>query len=55
MEENEKLDKYLDIAQELTKLWNIKVTAIPIVVGVLGTVPKDLENWRSEEELRLSR
>ena len=31
--ESEKRDKYLDLARELKKLWNIKVTVIPIVIG----------------------
>ena len=33
-----KRDKYLDLARELKKLWNMKA----IVVGVLGTIPKGL-------------
>ena len=36
----EKWDKYLDLATELKKLGNIKVTMIPIVFGALGTIPK---------------
>ena len=35
--ENEKIDKYLDLARELKRLWNMKVTVIPIVVGTFGT------------------
>ncbi len=31
-------DKYLDLARELKKLWNMKVTIIPIVIGAFGTV-----------------
>ena len=36
-------DKYQDLARELKKLWNIKTTIIPIVIGVFGTFesPKD--------------
>ena len=34
--------KYLDLARELKKLWNMKVTIIPIVIGALGTVTKGL-------------
>ena len=34
----EKKDKYLDIARELKKLWNMKVTILPIVIGGFGTV-----------------
>ena len=43
MKEREKKDKYLDLARELKKkLWNMKVTIIPIVIGVFGTVTKGL-------------
>ena len=37
-----KRDKYLDLARELKKLWNIKVTIIPIVIGAFDTVTKGL-------------
>ena len=40
--ENEKKDKYLDLAWELKKLWNMKATLIPIIIGVFGTVIKGL-------------
>ena len=40
--ESEKKDKYLDLARELEKLWNMKVTIIPIVIGAFGTVTKGL-------------
>ena len=36
------MDNYLDIARELKKLWNMKVTIIPIVIGAFGTVTKGL-------------
>ena len=38
----EKKDKYLDLARELKKLWNMKVAIIPIVIGAFGTVTKGL-------------
>ena len=38
--ESEKRDKYLYLAKE-QKLWNMKLRAIPIAVGALGTVPKN--------------
>ena len=34
--------KYLDLARELKKLWNMKVTIIPIVIGAFGTVTNEL-------------
>ena len=40
LKEIKKKDKYLNFAWELKKLWNMKVTLIPIVIGVLGTVTK---------------
>ena len=40
--ECEKRDKYLDFARELKKQWNMKVTIIPIVIGVFGTETKGL-------------
>ena len=42
MKESEKKDKYLDLARELKKLWNMKVTIIPIVIGTFSTVTKGL-------------
>ena len=41
LNEIEKKDEYLDLAREFKKLWNIKVTFIPIVIGALNTVTKD--------------
>ena len=48
LKECEKKDKYLDLARELKKLWNMKVTIVPIVIGSLGTIlkrPGRLGNW----------
>ena len=44
MKECEKKDKYLDLARELKKLWNVEVTIVPIVIGVFGTITKGLLN-----------
>ena len=40
--ECEKRDKYLDLARELKKLWNMKVIIIPIVIGAFSTITKGL-------------
>ena len=40
LKECEQKDKYLDLARELKKLRNRKVTMIPIVIGAFGTVTK---------------
>ena len=42
LKECEKKDKYLDLARELKKLWNLQVAFIPIVIGAFGTVTKGL-------------
>ena len=49
LKESEKKDKYLDLTRELKKLWNMKVTIIPIMIGAFGRVTKGLikglEDW----------
>ena len=59
LKESEKKDKYLDLARELKKLWNMKVTIVPIVIGALGTItkallkgPEDLEIGRQVETIQ---
>ena len=42
LKECEKKDKYLDFARELKKLWNMKMTIVPIVIGAFGTITKGL-------------
>ena len=56
---SEKKDKYLDLARELKKLWNIKVTVIQIVIGALGTgtkfLLKELEDLEIEDMWKSSK
>ena len=52
IKEKEKRDKYLDLAGEQLKQWNMRVMVIPIVIGKFETVPKSLE--RELEELEIS-
>ena len=33
---------YPNLARELKKLWNMKVTIVPIVIGAFGTITKGL-------------
>ena len=42
LKECEKRDKYLGLAREWKKLWNMKVIIISIVIGAFGTVTKGL-------------
>ena len=36
--EKEKIEKYQDLRRQIAKLWSIKTSVVPIVVGTLGTV-----------------
>ena len=47
---NKKQDKYLNLARELKKLWNMKVTVILIVIDAVGMNPKDLVRGLEEME-----
>ena len=51
LKETEKKDKYFDLARELKKLWNMKVTIVPIVIGALGTVTNGLLNGLEDLEV----
>ena len=42
LKECEQKDKYLDLARESKKLWNMKVTIVPNVIGAFGTITKGL-------------
>ena len=52
-------EKNLDLARELRKLCNMKVTVRAIVIATFGIVPKGLqrglEEWKLEEESRPSK
>ena len=56
LKESEKKDKYLDLARELNKLWNTKVTIIPIVLfyqfGALATVIEGLSKGLEDLEIK---
>ena len=45
-------DKYQDLVRQLKKLWNMKVTFIPIVTGDLGTVTEGLLKRLEDLEIR---
>ena len=53
LKESEKKDKYLNLAGELKKLRNMKVTIVQIVIGVLDTITKGL--LKGLEDLEVGR
>ena len=52
IKESKKRDKYVDLAGELKKLWNMKVTDVLIVINAFGTIPtglvKTLEDFKNQ-------
>ena len=43
----EKLSKYKDLQIEVTKMWHLKTTTLPVVIGALGVVAKTAPNYVS--------
>ena len=39
-----RLKKYVDLKMELSQLWQSTVHIVPIIVGALGSIPKNLES-----------
>ena len=52
LKESEKKDKYLDLAGELKKLWNMKMTFIPIIIGAFDIVTKGLIKGLEDLEIK---
>ena len=53
LKESKKKNKYFDLARELKKLWNMKLTVIPIVIGALGIVTKGLVQGLEDLEIKV--
>ena len=52
--ENEKVEKYQELKQEIIKFWEMKkVDVIPIVVGALGAVSRRIRDWISRTGLKV--
>ena len=43
--EIDKITKYQDLGRELRRLWNMKTEIVPVVIGALGSMLKDLGHW----------
>ena len=39
----EKIEKYQNVRRKLQKIWNVTVKIIPLVLGSLGTIPKQFK------------
>ena len=53
LKESEKRDKYEDLAREMNKQWNMKVTVLQIVMVAFGRVNKWLIQDQKDLEIRV--
>ena len=44
----EKLTKYKDLEIEVERMWGLKTTTVPVVMGALGTIKKDMETYSNK-------
>ena len=44
----EKLSKYKDLEIEIGRMWGMKATMIPVVIGALGLIKKGLEKYTKQ-------
>ena len=44
----EKLSKYKDLEIEIERMWGMKATTIPVVIGALGLIKKGLEKYTKQ-------
>ena len=44
----EKLTKYKDLEIEVERMWGLKTTTVPVVMGALGTIKKDMQSYSSK-------
>jgi hypothetical protein len=52
--EDEKIEKYRDLCRELKRLWGVRCSVVPVVVGALGTIPRRLTSYLALLDINLS-
>ena len=45
--EAEKILKYKDLTIEIQRMWNVKTSVIPVIIGATGTISKSLKKYVS--------
>ena len=48
----EKLEKYADLRVEVARMWSKETVVIPIIIGALGSIRKDLHTVMSKLEIK---
>ena len=44
----EKLNKYTDLEIEVEQMWGLKTTTVPVVMGAVCSIKKDIENYMNK-------
>ena len=53
--EQEKLDNYNELRQEVRMIWNLsQVVVVPVVIGALGVTSKRLKDWLEKLNIKSS-
>ena len=52
--ETEKIEKYDEWRRELERLWKVKAKVVPIIVGALETVTRNLNSYLKEIEVNVT-
>ena len=50
----EKIEKYDELRSELERLWKVKAKVVPIVLGALGTVTRNLNSFLKESGVNVA-
>ena len=45
LKEYEKVSKYNDLEIEIQKMWHLKVTIVPVVIGAIGMIKTKAEGY----------
>ena len=55
LKEQEKLDNYTELRQEVRMIWNLsQVAVVPVVIGALGVTSKRLKDWPEKLNIKSS-
>ena len=45
--ETEKILKYKDLTIDIERVWKVKTSVIPVIIGATGTIPKSFSKYVS--------
>ena len=55
LKEQEKIDNYSELRQEVKKIWNLpQVVVVPVVIGAVEVISKRLKDWLEKLNIKSS-